>query len=155
MEHRASTVVDRPLSTVYNQWTQFESFPQFMEGVESVRQLDDTTTEWHVSVGGVDRSFTADIVEQKPDSHIAWRSQAEPSQAGRVAFHPEGTSTRIDLWMDFDPQGLVESAGDKLGFVQRRVEGDLERFKHFIEDQGSSSGQWRGEVHGGQSDPAP
>ena len=151
MEHQARTLVDRPVSTVYNQWTQFESFPQFMEGVNSVRQIDDTTTQWDVEVAGVKRSFTADIVVQEPDQQIRWVSRDEPVHQGGVFFEPHGTETEVSLWMKFEPEGVVEKAGDALGFVQRRVEGDLDRFKSFIEDRELPTGAWRGNL---PEDPA-
>ena len=151
MEHQARTLVDRPVSTVYNQWTQFESFPQFMEGVNSVRQIDDTTTQWDVEVAGVKRSFTADIVVQEPDQQIRWISRDEPAHQGGVSFTPHGAETEVSLWMKFEPEGVVEKAGDALGFVQRRVEGDLDRFKSFIEDRELPTGAWRGNL---PEDPA-
>ena len=149
MEHEARTLVDRPVSTVYDQWTQFESFPRFMEGVSRVKQLDDSSTRWDVEIGGVERSFVADIVEQKPDDHIRWESRTDPSHQGEVRFFPRGDSTEVSLWMNFEPEGWVEKAGDSLGFVQRRVEGDLGRFKSFIEDRASATGAWRGSVSDG------
>lgn len=151
MEHEARTLVDRPVSTVYNQWTQFESFPEFMEGVSSVTQLDETSTRWDVEVGGVQRSFVADIVEQKPDDRISWRTRNEPSHHGEVRFIPRDAGTEVTLWMAFSPEGWVEKVGDRLGFVQHRVEGDLGRFKTFIESQATETGAWRGSV----SDQSP
>jgi len=144
---KASIDVDVPVSTAYNQWTQFESFPEFMEGVDRVEQLDDTRTRWVTVIGGVKREFEAEIVDQRPDQRIAWRSIDEPRQAGIVAFEPLGPNkTRIDLVMEFAPEGVVEQAGDKLGVVERRVKGDVERFKRFIESRGRETGAWRGEV---------
>jgi uncharacterized membrane protein len=151
MEHQARTVVDRPLSAVYNQWTQFESFPAFMEGVKSVRQIDDSTTYWDVELGGVHREFTADIVAQQPDREIRWVTRDEPAHEGRVQFEPRGEETEVSLWMKFEPQGFVEKSGDALGFVQRRVEGDLDRFKTFIENRPTPTGAWRGNI---PNDPA-
>ena len=146
MEHQARTLVDRPVSTVYNQWTQFETFPRFMEGVTSVRQIDDTTTEWDVDIAGVKRSFTADIVVQSPDQEIRWVSRSEPRHQGQVFFEPRGAETEVSLWMKFEPVGAVEKTGDALGFVQRRVEGDLDRFKSFIEGRPIPTGAWRGNI---------
>jgi len=139
--------VDVPVRTAYNQWTQFESFPQFMEGVERIDQVSDTMTHWVTKIGGVTREFDAQITEQHPDMRVAWTSVDGPKQAGVVTFHrlDEGR-TRVMLQMDFEPEGLVENVGDKLGVVGRRAEGDLKRFKDFIESHGGETGGWRGEV---------
>ena len=142
-----SIEVEAPVSTVYNQWTQFESFPQFMEGVDRVDQLSDTMTHWVTSIGGVSREFDAKITEQHPDERVAWTSVEEPHQAGVVTFHRlSPDTTKVMVQLDFEPEGLLETAGDKLGVVKHRVKGDLERFKDFIESRGSETGQWRGEV---------
>jgi uncharacterized membrane protein len=136
-----------PVTTAYNQWTQFESFPEFMEGVERIDQVSDTMTHWVTSIGGVTREFDAKITEQHPDERVAWRSVGEPSQAGVVTFHrltPD--TTKVMVQMDFEPDGVVETAGDKLGLVKHRVKADLQRFKAFIESRGSEQGAWRGEV---------
>lgn len=147
--------VEVPIRTAYDQWTQFESFPEFMEGVIDVRQMGDTMTHWRTRIGGVEREFDAHIVEQVPDQRIAWRTVGgEVEQAGTVTFEPVGTGrTRVGLIMDFEPEGAVEKVGDALGMVERRVDGDLQRFKEFIESRGMQSGSWRGEVHGGKPDP--
>ena len=142
--------VEVPVRTAYNQWTQFEEFPQFMEGVEEVQQLDDKRLHWRASIAGKTEEWHAEIVEQTPDMVVAWRSTTGAENAGRVSFAPAGmNATRVTLRLDYDPEGIVESAGDKLGFVSRRVEGDLERFKEFIESRGAETGAWRGEIHGG------
>jgi len=142
-----SIEVQLPLSTVYNQWTQFEDFPKFMGGVEEVHQLDDTTLQWVANVKGRRREFTARITEQKPDERIAWVVEGGPFHAGVVTFHRiQPRVTKIMLQMDFQPQDVVEKAGDALGFVKRQVTGDLERFKEFIETRGAETGAWRGEV---------
>jgi uncharacterized membrane protein len=139
--------VDVPVSTAYNQWTQFESFPQFMEGVDRIDQTSDTMTHWVTSIGGVSREFDAEITEQHPDERVAWTSVDGPKNAGVVTFHRlDPGKTRVMLQMDFEPEGLVENVGDKLGIVGRRAEGDLKRFKQFIESRGSETGAWRGEV---------
>jgi uncharacterized membrane protein len=139
--------VDVPVHTAYNQWTQFESFPQFMEGVDRIDQTSDTMTHWLTSIGGVTREFDAEITEQHPDERIAWTSVDGPKNAGVVTFHRLGDNkTRIMLQMDFEPEGLVENVGDKLGIVGRRAAGDLERFKKFIESRGTETGAWRGDV---------
>ena len=142
-----SIEVGVPVSTAYNQWTQFEEFPRFMEGVESVRQMDDTRSHWVTEIAGQRREFDARITEQHPDERIAWTSVDGPKQAGVVTFHrlDENTS-RVMLQMDFEPEGVVETAGDKLGLVGRRIEGDLKRFKSFIESRGTEEGGWRGTV---------
>jgi uncharacterized membrane protein len=145
-----SIEVNVPVRTAYNQWTQFEEFPQFMEGVEEVRQLGDKRLQWRASIAGKSEQWQADVIEQTPDRVVAWRSTSGAENGGRVSFTPAGPDkTRITLRLDYDPEGIVETAGDKLGFVSRRVEGDLERFKTFIEDRGAETGAWRGEIHGG------
>ena len=129
------------------QWTQFEDFPQFMEGVEKITQLSDTRTHWVTEIAGVSREFDAEITEQEPDQRIAWRSVDGPTQAGVVTFHKlDDQTTRVMLQMEFDPEGLAETAGDMLGLVKTRTKGDLERFKGFIEARGVETGAWRGEV---------
>jgi uncharacterized membrane protein len=139
--------VDVPVSTAYNQWTQFETFPEFMEGVERIDQISDTMTHWVTSIGGVTREFDAEITEQHPDERVAWTSVDGPKNAGVVTFHRLGPDkTRVMLQMDYAPEGLVENVGDKLGIVTRRAEGDLKNFKKFIESRGSETGAWRGDV---------
>ncbi|AXB42028.1 SRPBCC family protein [Amycolatopsis albispora] len=136
-----------PVSTAYNQWTQFESFPQFMEGVEEVRQLDDTHTHWRVNIGGAQREFDATITEQHPDERVAWRSDDGPKHAGVITFHRiDDNRTRVTAQLDIDPEGFVENVADKLGVLDRRVKGDMKRFEDFIESRGRESGGWRGDV---------
>lgn len=147
---RTSIDVTMPVRSVYNQWTQFEDFPRFMDGVESVTQLDDMRLRWVASIGGVSREWLAKIVLQEPDRMIAWRSTEGPDLAGLVTFEELIAGTRITLQMDFDPSGLAEAAGDLLGIWQRRVEGDLERFKEFLEERGMETGEWRGAIEGGR-----
>ena len=148
---RESIDVDVPVSTAYNQWTQFEEFPLFMEGVEEVRQLDDTRLHWKAEIAGATREWEAKILEQVPDKVVAWRSEEGVKLAGRVTFEPieDDTRTRVSLGMEFDPEGFVEAVGDTLGIVRARVGGDLERFKKFIEERGVESGAWRGEIKSG------
>ncbi|HEX2141481.1 MAG TPA: SRPBCC family protein [Candidatus Limnocylindria bacterium] len=142
--------VNVPLRTAYNQWTQFEEFPRFMEGVKSVRQLDDTHLHWIAEVGGQDKEWDAEITEQEPDQRIAWTSTTGARNAGVVTFHRiDDDTTRVTLQMDVEPEGVMESAGDALGVLDGRVEGDMERFKEFIEERGAPTGAWRGEVQGG------
>ncbi|MET9774078.1 SRPBCC family protein [Streptomyces sp. NPDC006367] len=137
-----------PVRTAYNQWTQFESFPEFMNGVERIEQRGDTLTHWVTSVDGVHREFDAEITEQIPDERVAWTTvSGETKQAGVVTFRPLDTGrTEVRLRMEFHPQGVTEKIGDKLGVVQRQTKGDLERFKRFIESRGRETGQWRGTV---------
>lgn len=150
IEH--SIVVNVPLSTVYNQWTQFELFPQFMENVREVRQLDDKRLHWRAEVGGKTKEWDAVITEQEPDQRIAWRSTSGAPNAGIVTFQEiDANRTRITLRMEYEPEGIIETAGDILGVLSRNVEGDLERFKAFIEAQGRETGAWRGEIHAGTS----
>ena len=139
--------VDVPVRTAYNQWTQFESCPRFMEGVDSVEQLTDTRTHWRTSIGGVVREFDADITEQHPDERVAWRSTDGTTHAGVVTFHrlDEGR-TRVTVQLDWEPQGLVEKTGAALQVDDMRVAGDLKRFKEFIESRGTETGAWRGDV---------
>jgi uncharacterized membrane protein len=139
-----------PVNTAYNQWTQFEDFPKFMEGVEKVTQKDDTHLFWKAEIAGQDREWDAEITEQTPDQRIAWRSTSGAENAGVVTFHRiDDETTRVTLQMDVDPEGFVENVGTGLGFLERRVKGDLERFKEFIEGRGAETGAWRGSVEAG------
>ncbi len=139
-----------PVRTAYNQWTQFEDLPNFMEGVKYVHQLSDTRLEWDAEIAGREKKWEAQITQQVPDQKVAWSSIEGARNAGVVTFHPIDTSrTRVMLQMDVEPDGPVESAGASLGFLQRQVKGDLERFKRFIESRGSETGAWRGEVDSG------
>lgn len=137
------------VSTAYNQWTQFETFPQFMDSVTEVKQLSDDLTEWTTEVNGVSRTFTAKITEQSPDQRIAWTTLDGPKHGGVVTFHKIAENeTRVMYQMDFEPEGVMETAGAALGMVERQVSSDLERFKKFIEARGSETGEWRGEISG-------
>jgi uncharacterized membrane protein len=138
-----------PVRTAYDQWTQFEEFPKFMEGVEEIRQLDDTHLHWRTKVAGREKEFEAVVTEQRPDERVAWKSEAGAEHAGVVTFHRLGEDqTRIMVQMDVSPDGPIEAVGDALGLVKRRVKGDLERFKELIEARGpgGETGAWRGEV---------
>jgi uncharacterized membrane protein len=136
-----------PIRTAYDQWTQFETFPKFMDGVKSVRQLDDTTLEWVADVAGREKTWKATITEQEPDQRIAWTSTEGAHNAGVVTFHRlDDATSRVTLQLDVDPEGPVENAGDALGLVTRRVKGDMQRFRDFIEARGTETGAWRGEV---------
>ena len=142
-----SVDVKVPVGTAYNQWTQFESFPRFMEGVERIDQLTPTRTHWVTKIAGVEREFDAEITEQHPDERVAWTTENGTHQAGVVTFHRiDDATTRVTLQLDHDPQGLVEKAGDALGIIQRRVKGDLANFKEYIESRGVEEGAWRGDV---------
>jgi uncharacterized membrane protein len=142
-----SIEVQVPVRTAYNQWTQFEDFPHFMEGVKEIKQLDDTSLHWTVEIAGQVREFDAKITEQNPDERIAWTTIDGPHQAGVVTFHRIAENqTKVMLQMEFEPEGIVEKAGAALGVVDSRVKGDLERFKSFIESRGQETGAWRGEV---------
>jgi uncharacterized membrane protein len=142
--------VDAPIRAVYNQWTQFESFPSFLNAVKEVTQLDETRTRWVVSVGGVRREFEAEITEQVPDQLIAWASVDGKTHSGRVSFSPNADGgTHLDLEMMWLPETLVEKVGAALDIDERQAEADLQRFRSFIEERGRETGAWRGEVHDG------
>lgn len=140
--------VDVPVSTAYNQWTQFESFPEFMEGVESVTQLTETRNRWVTEIGGQTREFVTEITEQHPDERIAWTTvEGDLKQSGVVTFHYlEENKTRVMIQLDWDPEGAAEKVGSALGVDSKRVKGDAERFKTFIESRGLETGGWRGDV---------
>ena len=139
-----------PISVAYDQWTQFEDFPKFMDGVQRVQQLDDRRLAWTAEVGGSTRHWTADIIDQIPDTRIAWRSTSGAQNDGAVDFRAISVDkTRLDLVIEADPDGPLETVGSALGFLDRRVEGDLVRFKEFIEARQAPTGAWTGEIHGG------
>ena len=145
--------VSVPVSVAYNQWTQFEEFPEFMEGVKEVTQLDDRRLHWCAEIGGKTVEWDALITEQQPDERIAWTSTSGARNAGVVTFHRStADSTRVTLQLEYEPETLAESAGSALGIVERRIQGDLERFKEFIEGRGRETGGWRGTV---QEDQPP
>ena len=142
-----SIEVNVPVSTAYNQWTQFELFPRFMAGVLEVRQLDDTHLRWRAEIGGQEKEWDAEITEQIPDTLIAWRSSSGAQNQGMVSFKKVSDSrTRIVLRIDYQPRGITESIGDLLGAVSMRASGNLQRFKQFLESRGSETGAWRGVV---------
>ena len=148
--------VSCPISVVYDQWTQFEDFPRFMEGVESVEQLDNATLLWTAEIAGQRRSWKARIVDQVPDKRVSWQSVEGARNAGVVQFEPlDDGNTRVFLDLDFEPEGLVESAGDALGFVRRRAEHDLEKFRSFIETRRGPTGAWRGAISDGEPNTGP
>ena len=144
-------VVDVPVRAAYDQWTQFETFPQFMDGVKEVVQLDEKTMRWRASVGGKEEEWDAEITEQTPDRIIAWRSTTGAPNAGVVRFEQvDPMKTRVSLEISYEPQQTAEKVGDALGVLERRVDGDLGRFKEFIEKRQAPTGGWRGEIHDGQ-----
>jgi uncharacterized membrane protein len=144
-----SIEINVPVKTAYNQWTQFEEFPRFMEGVKEVRQLDDKHLHWKAEIGGKEKEWNAEITEQIPDQRIAWTSIGGTLTAGAVTFHSVSDATsKVMLRLEYDPEGFVENIGDAAGFVTRRVEGDLERFKEYIERRGRETGAWRGTIKG-------
>lgn len=139
--------IDLPVSTVYNQWTQFESFPAFMDGVDDIDQFDDRRLHWTVSIGGAEREFTAEITEQKPEERIAWKSIHGPEHAGVVTFHRlDEDHTRVRLQLEWSPEGFVETAGAVLQLDDMQVAHDLKEFKRLIESNGFETGAWRGQV---------
>ena len=140
--------VDLPVSTVYNQWTQFEDFPQFMNGITSITQHGDHQMTWVAEIAGVKRQWEARVLEQVPDQKVAWAATEGATNAGSVTFTDLGGRTRVHLFLEYEPEGLVEKVGDKLNVVENQAEGDLERFKAFIESEGYASGAWRGTVGG-------
>jgi uncharacterized membrane protein len=144
------------VTTAYDQWTQFESFPEFMEGVDEVRQIDDTHLHWVTSVGPVTREFDATVTEQHPDERVAWKSDSGPEHAGVVTFHRlDDQSSKVTVQMSIDPEGFAENVADKAGVLDRRVKGDLKRFKDFIESRGTESGAWRGDVEAPEASEGP
>jgi uncharacterized membrane protein len=142
-----SIEVHVPLATAYNQWTQFQEFPEFMEGVEEVRQIDGTHLHWVAQFGGQRHEWDAVVTEQKPDERVAWRNSDGKDNAGVVTFHRiDDDATRVMVQMDFVPEGVIEKLGAAIGSPDRRVKGDLERFKAMIESRGAETGAWRGEI---------
>jgi uncharacterized membrane protein len=145
-EVQESIEVEVPVQTAYNQWTQFEEFPQFMESVQRVEQLDDKHLHWVADVGGQQAEWDAEIIHQEPDRRVAWRATSGFQNSGEVTFEPVNGKTRINVHMEFEPQGTKETMGTTFGFDSRQVKKDLERFKDFIEGRGTETGAWRGEI---------
>ena len=149
-------LVNVPVSTAYNQWTQFEEFPHFMGGVKSVKQITDDRLEWVAEIAGVRRQWTAKILEQIPDRKVAWAATEGATNAGAVEFEDMGGGqTSLRLTLEYDPEGIIEKIGDKLHVVDRQAEADLKRFKEFIEDAGYASGAWREAVNKGAAVGTP
>ena len=156
MERIEKTIeVDCPVRTVYNQWTQFEEFPRFMDGVTEVEQLDDTHVRWHAAIFGKDKAWEAEITEQVPDQKIGWKSvSGDAPNAGSVRFEPIGPDrTLVRLVMAYEPQGATENVGEALGVMSRSVEKSVMQFKKYVESRGVEDGAWRGEVHDGKPQP--
>lgn len=150
--HEHTVVVGRPVRVVYDQWTQFERYPDFMENVELVRQLDATMTHWKVRVGGVAREYDAAITQQRPDEIIQWHTVNGPDQGGMVSFDPvDNDHTRVTLRMMFEPEGITENVGEMAGLVSESVEHSLENFKDFIEHRAVETGAWRGTIERGMT----
>lgn len=146
--------VDVPVRTAYDQWTQFEEFPRFMDAVKRVEQLDDKRLRWTAEIGGIERTWLAEITEQEPDRRVAWQSTEGAKNAGVVSFDRLGEGrTRVNLELDVEPSDPVEKVGDALGFVDRQAQEDVEHFKEFIESRRQPTGAWRGEVHDGEVEP--
>jgi uncharacterized membrane protein len=146
----ATIEVGVPVSAAYDQWTQFETFPQFMDGVVAVRQIDATLTHWVAEVGGRRREWDAEIVEQHPDRLVAWRSLDADMSSGRVTFAPADAGTRVSVELDWEPSGTLESAGAAIRLDERQVKEDLERFKELVEGRGTPTGAWRGTIESGR-----
>ena len=150
-EIEKSVEVDVPVRTAYNQWTQFEEFPRFMSGIKEVRQITDKKTHWVADVGFKEKEWDAEIIEQTPDRRVAWRNTSGAPNAGVVTFEPVGAGkTQVTARMTYHPESFAEQVGDFLGVVSNRVQGDLNRFKAFIESRGTETGAWRGEIRGDQ-----
>jgi uncharacterized membrane protein len=145
--------VDVPVRTAYNQWTQFEEFPAFMEGVREVQQMGDERLHWKAEIAGEEKEWYAHITRQVPDNVLAWESEGGVKNDGTVVFKPlDADKTEIELHMEYEPEGLKEQVGSALQVVLRKVEGDLKRFKEFVESRGTETGAWRGEIKHGAVD---
>jgi uncharacterized membrane protein len=143
-----SIEVNVPVKVAYNQWTQFEEFPNFMENIVEVRQIDDSHVHWHAEIAGRHKEWDTEIVEQIPDQRIAWRTTAGPENHGIVSFEPVGADrTRVSVDIEYQPETAMEKVGDMLGMVSSNVEDDLENFRDFLESRGHETGAWRGEIH--------
>ncbi|MHA7279126.1 SRPBCC family protein [Arthrobacter sp. MDT2-2] len=148
-----TVVVNLPVTTVYNQWTQFEEFPHFMGGIKQITQLSDDRLEWVAEIGGIRRQWEARILEQVPDRKVSWAATEGATNAGTVSFEDLGGTTRVNLVLEYEPEGLVEKIGDKLNVVENQAKADLQKFKAFIESESYSTGAWRGTVAGQPGTP--
>ncbi|MDN4610819.1 SRPBCC family protein [Arthrobacter burdickii] len=148
-----TVVVNLPVTTVYNQWTQFEEFPHFMGGIKQITQLSDDRLEWVAEIGGIRRQWEARILEQVPDRKVSWAATEGATNAGTVSFEDLGGTTRVNLVLEYEPEGLVEKVGDKLNVVENQAKADLQKFKTFIESESYSTGAWRGTVAGQPGTP--
>jgi uncharacterized protein YndB with AHSA1/START domain len=148
-----TVVVNLPVTTVYNQWTQFEEFPHFMGGIKQITQLSDDRLEWVAEIGGIRRQWEARILEQVPDRKVSWAATEGATNAGTVSFEDLGGTTRVNLVLEYEPEGLVEKVGDKLNVVENQAKSDLQKFKTFIESESYSTGAWRGTVAGQPGTP--
>jgi uncharacterized membrane protein len=146
----ATIDVEVPVSTAYGQWTQFETFPDFMEGVVEVQQVDDKLTHWVAEIGGRMREWDAEIVEQHPDRVVAWRSLDSDMSSGRVTFAPSESGTRVSVEMEWEPDGTAEKVGAAIGLDEHQVKEDLERFKELVENRETPTGEWRGTIESGR-----
>ncbi len=149
-DHQFSVDVDAPVRVAYDQWTQFEEFPRFMNAVTETRQIADDMVHWRVDIGGISREFDTVITEQTPDQRVAWKTIDGPDHAGVVTFHPlDDHTTRVTLQMDYDPEGFFENVADTMGWIQGQLKADMTAFKQFIEDRSLSTGAWRGTIERG------
>ncbi|MHA7143304.1 SRPBCC family protein [Arthrobacter sp. TmT3-37] len=148
-----TVVVNLPVTTVYNQWTQFEEFPHFMGGIKQITQLSDDRLEWVAEIGGIRRQWEARVLEQVPDRKVSWAATEGATNAGTVSFEDLGGTTRVNLTLEYEPEGLVEKVGDKLNVVENQAKADLHRFKEFIESESYATGAWRGTVAGQPGTP--
>jgi uncharacterized membrane protein len=157
MDHVEKSIeVEAPASMVYNQWTQFEEFPRFMEGVEEVKQIDDKRVRWRAEIAGKVIEWDSEIFEQIPDRRIAWRSITGELNSGMVNFEPRGPNrTLVTVKINYRPESLMEKIGSAFGVLSQRVEGDLQRFKEFIESRGAETGAWRGVIEGRHVESVP
>jgi uncharacterized membrane protein len=149
-----SIEISVPIKVAYDQWTQFEEFPMFMKGVKQVQQLDSKRLHWRAEIAGKEKEWDAEIIEQVPDRKVAWRSTSGARNDGMVTFDKRGEhTTLLTLFLEYMPEDTTEHVGDALGVVSHRVEGDLKRFREFIESRGVPTGAWRGEIHSGALEP--
>jgi uncharacterized membrane protein len=139
--------INVPVRTAYNQWTQFEDFPQFMASVREIRQLDDKHLHWKANVAGEEKEWDVEITEQIPDKRIAWQSTTGVPNGGVATFHKISDDVcRVAIQMDYQPEGAAEKIGDAFGAVRMELRGNLQKFKEMLESRGKESGAWRGSI---------